>query len=77
MFGSGFNYKYKRVLSTVEKNHKDKCKIIFINMENKFKNADINNKITTSTYYRLALPNLLMAASSIMVYSEAGALPFI
>ena len=59
MFGSGFNYKYKRVLSTVEKNHKDKCKIIFINMEDKFKNADINNKITTSTYYRLALPNLL------------------
>ena len=59
MFGSGFKNKYKRALLSVQKSHKNNCKIIFINMEDKFKNADINNKITTSTYYRLALPNLL------------------
>ena len=59
MLNSGFKNKYKRALLSVQKSHKNKCKIIFIDMENKFKNADTNNKITTSTYYRLALPNLL------------------
>ena len=53
MFGSGFKNKYKRVLLSVQKKHKDKCKIIFIDMANKFKKADTNEKITTSTYYKL------------------------
>ena len=47
------------MLLTIQKSHKNKCKIIFIDMKNKFKKADTNKKITTSAYYKLALPNLL------------------
>ena len=55
LIGSGFKNKYKRVLLSVQKKHKDNCKINFIDMSNKFKNADVNKKITVSSYYRLEL----------------------
>ena len=59
MIGSGFKNKYKRVLLSVQKKHKDNCKINFIDMADKFKKVDVNKKIPVSSYYRLELPSLL------------------
>ena len=59
LIGSGFKNKYKRVLLSVQKKHKDNCKINFIDMADKFKKVDVNKKIPVSSYYRLELPSLL------------------
>ena len=54
-----FTEKNKEILMSVEKKYKDHCKVIFINMGNKFEGLDTNFKIPTSSYYRLDLHNLL------------------
>ena len=59
MIGTGFKEENKKILLSVEEKHKEHCKIYFIDMADKFKNADTNQKITTPTYYRLELPSLL------------------
>ena len=48
-----------KILKTVENKHPQKCKIIFIEMDNKYKNVDSNLRITTPAYYKLELQNVL------------------
>ena len=59
MISTGFKDENKEILLSVEIKHKEHCKIYFIDMADKFKKADTNQKITTPTYYRLELPSLL------------------
>ena len=59
MIGTGFKDENKEILLSVEIKHKEHYKIYFIDMADKFKKADTNQKITTPTYYRLELPSLL------------------
>ena len=59
MIGTGFTDENKKILLSVEENHKEHCKIYFIDMADKFSNLESNKKITTPTYYRLELPSLL------------------
>ena len=59
MINPEFTEENKKVLKSVEKNHPKSCEVIFLNMGNKFKEADTNAKIPTPAYYRLELHNLL------------------
>ena len=59
MIDTGFKDENKEILLSVEIKHKEHCKIYFIDMADKFKKADTNQKITTPAYYRLELPSLL------------------
>ena len=54
-----FKEEYKHYFMSVEKNYTEHCKINFINMGNKYEGKDTNHKVTTATYYRLDLHNLL------------------
>ena len=54
-----FKEESKNIIMTVEKNNKDHCKIIFIDMGNKFEGKDTNERIPLASYYRLELANLL------------------
>jgi len=54
-----FKEEYKQYFLSIEKNYTEHCKINFINMGNKYEGKDTNEKITTATYYRLDLHNLL------------------
>ena len=53
MINSEFTGENKRVLKSVEENHKEKCEIIFLNTGNTFKNLKTNRLITTPAYYKL------------------------
>ena len=59
MIGNGFTEENKKVLKSVEVKHPKHCEVIFIDMGEKFKDEKTNKKITTPTYYRLELHNLL------------------
>ena len=59
MINPEFTKANKNILKSVEKKHPKSCEVIFINMGNKFKEADTNQKIPTPAYYRLELHNLL------------------
>ena len=59
MIDPSFTKENKNVLKSVETKHSQHCEVIFIDMKDKFKNLDTNNKITTPAYYRLDLHNLL------------------
>ena len=59
MINPEFTEENKKVLKSVEKKHPKSCEVTFINMGNKFKEADTNQKIPTPAYYRLELHNLL------------------
>ena len=59
LVSTDFTEENKNILKSVEKNYTDHCKIIIINMGNKSKGVDINNKIPISAYYRLELHNIL------------------
>ena len=49
----------KNFLKTVETKYPDKCSIIFLNMENKYKGLKLNFRISTPAYYRLSLQDIL------------------
>ena len=49
----------KDILMSVEKSYNEHCKIIIIDMGNKFEGKDTNFRIPIATYYRLDLHNLL------------------
>ena len=59
MHTGDFTQKSKDFLNTVEEKYPDKCKFIYLNMGNKYKNLRLNFRITTPTYYRLSLQDLL------------------
>ena len=59
LVSSDFKEESKNILMSVEKNYTNHFKIIIINMGNKFKGLDTNNKIPTPAYYRLELHNIL------------------
>lgn len=44
---------------SVEKKYINHCKVIIINMGNKFKGIDSNKRIPISAYYRLEIHNVL------------------
>ena len=54
-----FTEESKDILISVEKNYTSLCKVIILNMGNKFQGLDTNNRIPTATYYRLELHNIL------------------
>ena len=54
-----FTEENKKILMDVEESYKEHCKIFIIDMGNKYQGKDINMRITTPTYYRLDLQNLL------------------
>lgn len=54
-----FNEYSKNFLKSVEKKYPERCAIIYINMENKYRGLGLNYRITTPTYYRLSLQDLL------------------
>ena len=59
MIGTGFTDENRKVILSVQEKHPEHCEIHFIDMANKFSTFESNKKITTPTYYRLELPNLL------------------
>ena len=70
-----FTQKNKKILMSVEQNNTNHCKIIIINMGNKFKGLDTNNKIPTAAYYRLELHNILQDVDRI-VYMDGDTVVF-
>ena len=54
-----FTEENKNILISVEKNYTNHCKVIIINMGDKFKGVDTNSIIPTSSYYRLDIQNIL------------------
>ena len=54
-----FTEENRNILMTVEKNYTDHCKVIIINMDDKYKGKDSDDRIPLAAYYRLELPNLL------------------
>ena len=70
-----FTEKNKQFLKTVEKKFPNKCSIIYFNMGNKYKNLQLNYKITTPTYYRLSLQDLLPNVNKI-IYLDGDTLIF-
>ena len=54
-----FQENSKKFLNTVMDKYPDKCSIIYFNMGNKYKGLGLNFRITTPTYYRLSLHELL------------------
>ena len=59
MINQEFTEQNKKILKSVQTKHQEHCEVIFINMGDKFKEADTNQKIPTAAYYRLELHNLL------------------
>ena len=51
--------KNKKIIMSVEKSYFDHCKIVIINMGNKFRDKDTNFRIPIAAYYRLDLHNIL------------------
>ena len=54
-----FTEENKEIIMSVEKNNKEHCKIIMINMGDSYIGYDTNIRIPTAGYYRLSLHNLL------------------
>ena len=54
-----FTKKSKKFLKNVEKKYPDKIYIKYINMRNKYKNLQLNYRLTTPAYYRLSLQDIL------------------
>ena len=54
-----FSEENKGKLKSLSKKYRNKCSVNLINMENKYKNANDKGHITTPTYYRLSLSELL------------------
>ena len=59
MHTGDFTQKSKDFLNTVKEKYPDKCKFIYLNMGNKYQGLSLNFRITTPTYYRLSLQDLL------------------
>ena len=70
-----FKFKNKQKLLSLEKKFV-KCKINLINMGKKYKKANQNDVITTPTYYRLSLPELLPNLNRI-IWIDGDTLTFI
>ena len=54
-----FSDESRTVIKSVEKNHNTSCQIIFINMEDKYKDEKTDKRIKTPAYYKLSLHDLL------------------
>ena len=56
---SDFQESSKTFLNSVKEKYPDKCSIIYFNMGNQYKGLSLNFRITTPTYYRLSLQEIL------------------
>ena len=54
-----FQESSKTFLNSVKEKYPDKCSIIYFNMGNQYKGLSLNFRITTPTYYRLSLQEIL------------------
>ena len=70
-----FQEKSKTFLNSVVNKYPDKCLIIYLNMGNKYKGLGLNFRISTPTYYRLSLHELLPDVDRI-VYLDGDTLVF-
>ena len=59
LISEDFSDESRTVIKSVEKNHNTSCEIIFINMEDKYKNEKTDKRIKTPAYYKLSLHDLL------------------
>ena len=59
LISEDFSDEYRTVIKSVEKNHNTSCEIIFINMEDKYKDEKTDKRIKTPAYYKLSLHDLL------------------
>ena len=70
-----FQENSKKFLNTVMDKYPDKCSIIYFNMGNKYKGLGLNFRITTPTYYRLSLHELLPDVNRI-IYLDGDTMIF-
>ena len=70
-----FKENSKIFLNSVVNKYPDKCSIIYFNMGNKYKNLGLNFRVTTPTYYRLSLHELLPDVNRI-IYLDGDTLIF-
>ena len=66
---------YKNILKSVEKKYPKNCKLIFLDMGNKFQGEKIDERRKVPTYFRLELPNLLPNINKI-IYLDGDTLIF-
>lgn len=59
MTPGGFAGKNKQRILSLQDKYKNRCKITFIDMQDRYKKANDRGHITTPTYYRLSLSSLL------------------
>lgn len=59
MTPGGFAGENKQRILSLQDKYENRCKITFIDMQDRYKNANDRGHITTPTYYRLSLPSLL------------------
>ena len=70
-----FSENSKHFLKTIEYKYPEKCSIIYLNMGNQYKNLKLSYKLSTSTYYRLSLPDILPQIKRI-IYLDGDILIF-
>ena len=70
-----FSENSKHFLNTIKDKYSDRCSIIYINMGNKYKDLQLNYKLSTPAYYRLSLPELLLDVKKI-IYLDGDTLVF-
>ena len=66
MIDSNFSSQNQKILKTVEEKHVEHCEVIFLMMNDKYKNEKVDARIKTPSYYRLELHNLLPNVSKII-----------
>ena len=70
-----FTEENKKILMSIEKNYTEHCKVIFINMGDKFQGKDTNFRIPIAAYYRLELHNILSDVDRI-IYMDGDTVIF-
>ena len=66
MIDSNFTSENQKILKTVEEKHVEHCEVIFLLVNDKYKNEKVDERIKTPCYYRLELHNLLPNVSKII-----------
>ena len=67
-----FSENSKHFLKTIEYKYPEKCSIIYLNMGNQYKNLKLSYKLSTSTYYRLSLPDILPQIKRIIYFKQVS-----
>ena len=61
-----FTEKSKNILNKFKNKFKDRCKITYINMGDRYKNLKYKRRLSISTYYRLSLHDILPKINKII-----------